>query len=1307
MVGTMDSSCTHPVVTPGMAAQLVRRGYACGQCKPFGMMHGKTLRGGGICEWVDVPVVIVHRGLEFRQVVRLYVYDNGVGDIMLPPAVMENIPCVTIPGRKFLDLEWQEEDLGLLQQLAARQDVEVLEEISAEDREMPPLHPVKGVMMASTGRAVLAERLKERQEEAEVTRLHEMAPAKLRALIEAMEARRQKLRTLLTAAHSPEAQAAAFALMDEYSDVFSADMAEACDLGIFRIKLKDGSKCVVALPRRTAPLVLEDMRRQCEELLAAGIIRKLRPGEEPTYVSPVVMVRNPNKPGFRMCQDLRELNSNTFPAAYAMPELSHTLDMLSGRRMYCSFDARSFFNQFKIHEDDQVLTAFIVPGDIQEAPEIYCYTRICFGLTNAPFFTQRALQQALAKTPGCEGIINWIDDIVFGADDTEEMLTKLRALLEFCRSHKLKLKREKSQVAVRAVTHLGFCCHEGGQDIHPDRVDALMRFRAPTNIRELRHVLGAFGFVRNWLAGAANIAAPLTDMLKGEAIKAGFKWGEEQDAALDRLKLAALIAPVKVAPDRNKPFRIYCDASRAGVGAVLVQDLVDPEDGQTKPFAVSYASRRFSEREMRWCIGEQELYAVRYALEKFQPIIALHPDVTVFTDHANLLHVWSLTSAKITRWRLAIQQYMPFKIVHVAGKDNPCADALSRIHISNLTSTEAYTPIDLDDEALAGNGGNDDAMMQCSVGEFMSTTVTAQMCQQAGENIEDISVVGDLPWLHQPGGGEKESRRTAAALLGLKKLLESGKIVGPETVGPGQLKEVLCEAESMQGAPARYRRVDPEETAVSLHRAAVMHKAEQTERISSEEAAGQTDSKVFAELRKKVIVNRRLIELCHNEDVGHLGVDATFKRVVRASGFPSGTTYTTLREEVKTFCAACVVCQKLRAARTKKDVKLGFVRKRPFEEIAMDLIVLPSADADGHRYILTVVDAWSRAVELFALQTADASTVVQHLHDVYCRWGKPYQVRSDNGAQFISFVVKLLNERARVQTHPVVAYSHQSNGLCERTNQTVLKALRAMVLSERLGPQTHLHWGRLLPQVRRLLMRLPNARLGTTPQALAYMNCEDAEASLFEDEPWLKADTTVRTQAESSRGGRAAIAEIDAWQEQHQVLREECENFQSRLLQEAAARVKSAPAVLQVGDFVLAQRGDGRPKIGAAWTGPWLVLDRIDNDPAGVIVQAEHLASKVVRSFHMNMLKMFDISLLDDVADAAPIAALDSWEYEVAEVLEHRTVGGRGKKALEFLVLWKDLPQSEEAQNPSWEPYSTVAGLRQLDAYAEKVKLKI
>jgi hypothetical protein len=140
---------------------------------------------------------------------------------------------------------------------------------------------------------------------------------------------------------------------------------------------------------------------------------------------------------------------------------------------------------------------------------------------------------------------------------------------------------------------------------------------------------------------------------------------------------------------------------------------------------------------------------------------------------------------------------MPFKIVHVSGKDNPCA--LSRIHISNLTGAEAYTSIEFDDEALAGNVGNDDAFMHCSVGDFMSNTITARMYEQAGEQIDGISVLADLPWSNEPGRGEKENRRTASALLNLKKFLESGQVVGP-----AQLKEVLCEAESMQDAPDRY-----------------------------------------------------------------------------------------------------------------------------------------------------------------------------------------------------------------------------------------------------------------------------------------------------------------------------------------------------------------------------------------------------------------------------------------------------------------------------------------------------------------------
>ena len=88
IVGTLDSSCSHSLISPGFAAKLVQRGYEAGTCQPFSMTHGKTLRGGGIREWVDVPIVVVHRGMVFRDDrVRLYVYDNAVGDVMLPPVV--------------------------------------------------------------------------------------------------------------------------------------------------------------------------------------------------------------------------------------------------------------------------------------------------------------------------------------------------------------------------------------------------------------------------------------------------------------------------------------------------------------------------------------------------------------------------------------------------------------------------------------------------------------------------------------------------------------------------------------------------------------------------------------------------------------------------------------------------------------------------------------------------------------------------------------------------------------------------------------------------------------------------------------------------------------------------------------------------------------------------------------------------------------------------------------------------------------------------------------------------------------------
>ena len=76
--------------------------------------------------------------------------------------------------------------------------------------------------------------------------------------------------------------------------------------------------------------------------------------------------------------------------------------------------------------------------------------------------------------------------------------------------------------------------------------------------------------------------------------------------------------------------------------------------------------------------------------------------------------MWSCASAKITRWRLYMQQFEPFRIVHVEGRANTCADALSRLHLYNLMLPK-HDNLSDEEARLAeeGEGGDDGALMCC------------------------------------------------------------------------------------------------------------------------------------------------------------------------------------------------------------------------------------------------------------------------------------------------------------------------------------------------------------------------------------------------------------------------------------------------------------------------------------------------------------------------------------------------------------------------------------------------------------------
>ena len=1310
---------------------------------------------------VALDVLIVHRNHIFQQQnVWFLIYDGCLPDAMLSDDLLNSVPCTDEPGTTLIDTRARPSDLPiLLQQMddyqnlnqhrvnVARLGAIAVAPATNAAQLPPPVDPLAKLPpeaapsspsttdQAASGTSSAAP---PPQQPAPDSPAAQAEHERIKRLLADMAQQRSDLMARLGKPISDEAFAACMSILDRYPDNFRPPGPDACKLGIYRIVLKDKSKFHVALPRRVNPIMLAEMRRQVEELVAQGAIERCT--SRPASIYAIVMARRPNAPGkYRLCVDLVEGNSNTVPAPYAIPEVQQALDRLSGKALYSTFDFSSWFHQFEIAEEDRDKVAFVVPGDNLTPPQIYRYKRVAFGLMNATYFCQRQLQEALELWPGCEGIFPFVDDIVIATDTLEEHLLKLDAFMRFCRHHNIRLKKEKTELCTTAVRHVGFILSKEGQSLDPARIDSLLAIGAPKNIDGLRSLLGSFGFIRAWLADCAQTAAPLTDLMSGTAKRLKLDWGSAQDAALDALKLACCIAPAKMAPDYTLPFHVYVDASDVGVAAVLIQYRED-EYGVMHPFAIYHTSRRWAPREAKWEISEREMYAIRYGLFKFRHYLQGCPNVTVHSDHLNLVNgLWKHSSPKIQRWRMFLESMRPFLLKHVSGTDRMqlVADSLSRLHVANLNLQMTEEELDpLTTRMMARGEGEDDLRMfgeaytydiscQTSADEGLAdirshnahcSTLNVTSLEDAslqrlygtGFDITSRSMYAFAPPLQQPRG-HTIADRLIQPHLHLSPLQPSA-VHGRPGIGFGA--DFLSHKFStplLSAQPQSHHRaiasatflgewLEEKEDPICSSQSHASHDAWCLAMFPASSQTLPQDYLDLAHVRSGGFPLAELLTKAHDET--HPGFLCTWRRVVKALGPRPGHTQASIKQEVKRYCDACLTCQKIKPAKGKLRVNAGTIRGRPFSSYAFDIITLSEADADGHRYILVCVDSFSRAVELFALRQANASEVFQALNDVLCRWGTPHELRCDNAKAFTSAMVKALLGRSHVKQHLTAPYSHQSNGQVENCNRRVMDILRSLVMDDRLGVNTSTKWSLLLPQVRRVLMTRTILQHGCTPNDLAYMHCPETEASIFEDEPWMP----LHVPDAAEPGWVSKLAK------QHEQLILICEEKQDALIQKLADLNKgNVGRKLEVGDCALLKLIE-RPhsKIQAPWAGPFLVISFPENNAASPMVCCQHLSNKKVSLLHLNMLKFCDMSLMSKIEDAIPYAAKDSFEYEVAEVLAHRPTGPRKingmlrpKSDYEFSCLWKDLELNEE--NPSWEPWSN-ASLRTCEAYLQYVQ---
>ena len=179
-----------------------------------------------------------------------------------------------------------------------------------------------------------------------------------------------------------------------------------------------------------------------------------------------------------------------------------------------------------------------------------------FGLYGAPASFQGAMNCTL-KPLLCKCVLVFFDDILVYSHSFEDHLSHLRAVFQLLAQDKWQVKLSKCTFAQRQISYLGHIISAEGISTDSKKVQDMVSWPAPSNVKELRSFLGLAGNYRKFVKHFAVIARPLTDLLRKHVI---FVWTSEHQVAFDALKATLSSAPVLATPDFSKPFSLETDA---------------------------------------------------------------------------------------------------------------------------------------------------------------------------------------------------------------------------------------------------------------------------------------------------------------------------------------------------------------------------------------------------------------------------------------------------------------------------------------------------------------------------------------------------------------------------------------------------------------------------------------------------------------------------------------------------------------------------------------------------------------------------
>lgn len=908
-----------------------------------------------------------------------------------------------------------------------------------------------------------------------------------------------------------------------------------------RVELRPGTKPPWRPQYPLKEEAVQGIEPQIEGLLQAGVLKTTN---DPQSNMPLLPTKKPDG-SYRHVHDLRAINEVVIDYPADVPD-PHTLlaQIPPEATCFTVIDLCGAFFSVPLAEESQGLFGFTYKGQSYEYTRLPMGFKHSPHLFNKVLKDDlEGVGSQVSST-----IIQYVDDILLCSTDKETCHKDSIKLLQILAEKGHKVSQKKLQYCQDQVVYLGQTITQGHRSISDDHLEAIRKAPRPRTVREMMKFLGITGYSSAWVEDYTKLTGPLRAMIKDAGsgqLHCNLTWTQEGCLAFATIKQKLLEAPALALPDYSKNFVMYFSSSPEGRYACAV--LAQPTGTGTSPQPIAYYSSAYSEVEMGLAPCYRALTGVYRMYEK-AAAITMGYALTIVTHHSlrNLLNhgKFILTMPRIRDYHRLIEQ----EDVTLArcSTINP-ADTLPTPEDGEphdcLRETEKYSKLRSDLQALplrepdleywtdgscyrigdklnAGyavvkaEGSNfvtekAEAVPQPCSAQLAELIALTQACLMAEG--KRVTIYTDSAYAHsvchlfaavwKGRGFKKTDGSPIQHCAQIVKLLNA--VMKPKEIAIAKCAAHKSDSSRVtrgnnaadEAAKAAANAHNTEKVLLVTHAvdlednitlrdivlmqegANVMDKQLWETRGASQDATG-----LWRNHEGLVVAPPDLLGLLIQDAHGlaHAARGEVRRKITKEYGFWAPY----LLEQIDYIIGRCTIC-------LKNNVRRGMIvspghiptPRGPMRELVIDFtdMIRP---VGGKRYMLVIVDRFSRWVEACPTKRKDASSVAKFLcREVIPRWGLPDRISSDNGKEFVDKTVKLILQKLGIKQRFGAVYHPQSQGICERMNGVLKNRLI------KICQHTGLNWIEGLPLALMACRSSELRELHMTPFELAVGRC--------------------------------------------------------------------------------------------------------------------------------------------------------------------------------------------------------------------------